>query len=129
MTTLFFFAGCGASGERDPAVEVILTALEAEYPLEQLSDPLIKGAKGGLNVWAYCLALGYPAVGYQKGYIEGPGAARDNWVCQRGTAQLAPQAARPIDMDAACAWQFGRPGMVARPSEEDHAWSWDCYSA
>lgn len=127
MTTLFLLAGCGASTADDPRVEGILAGLEEEYPLAELAEPLIQGAVGGLNVWAYCLSLGYPAVGYRKGFIEGPGAARDNWVCQRGTEQLAPQDARVVDMDEACAWQFGRTTVVARPSDEDHAWSWDCY--
>lgn len=129
VTILFLLAGCGASTSGDPRVEAILTELDGEYPLHGLAEPLIQGAVGGVNLWAYCLSLGYPAVGYRKGYIEGPGAARDNWVCQRGTEQLAPREARLVDMDQACAWQFGRSSIVARPSDEDHAWSWDCYGA
>jgi len=125
--TLFLFAGCIARETGDPEVEAILASLDAEYPLEELSEPLMQGALGGINMWAYCLSLGYPAVGYRKGYIEGPLAAHDNWVCQRGTEQLAPTDVHVVDLDAACSWQFGRDNIAARSADDDHAWSWSCY--
>lgn len=127
--TLFLLAACRASGPGDPEIEAILSGLEQAYPLQGAGDPLVQGSVGGLNVWAYCLSLGYPAVGYRKGYVEGPGAARDNWVCQQGSEQLAPQDFRLIDMDAACNWQFGRTNLVANPQDENHAWSWNCHGS
>ncbi len=120
-------AGCRASSVGDPEIEEILTELAAEYPLAEIEVPLYRGSLGGLNMWAYCLSEGYPAVGYRKGLVQGPGAARDNWVCQRGAEQLAPVDHDLIDMDAACQWQFDRPDVTARPTDEDHAWSWGCY--
>ncbi len=84
---------------------------------------------GGLNVWGYCESLGYSAVGYSRGYVQGPRAAYANWVCQTGTNQLAPVNPHPVDMAKACAWQFPQAGdsVVAKPSDPNHAWSWDCY--
>ncbi len=82
---------------------------------------------GGLNVWGYCQSLGYPTVGYRRGYVHGPRAAYANWVCQTGADQLAPVNARPVDMVKACQWQFHVDSVVARPSDPNHAWSWDCY--
>lgn len=126
---LFLLGGCRASSAGDPEVEAILADLEDAYPLAGRGDPLVRGSLGGINVWAYCLSVGYPAVGYRRGYFAGPGAARDNWVCQRGSEQLAPEDYRLIDMDAACNWQFGRSDLVARPQDEDHAWSWNCHAS
>ncbi len=128
VLTLFLFAACGASTSDDPEVARILGELADDYTLAEIELPLHKGSLGGLNMWAYCLSEGYPAVGYRKGTIEGEGAAWDNWVCQQGSEQLAPVGDELIDLDEACRWQFGRPDVVARPDDENHAWSWGCFA-
>lgn len=125
--TLLLLAGCNASTSSDTEVERILAQLAADYPITQVAEPLARGSLGGLNIWAYCLSLGYPAVGYQRGYVEGPEAAHDNWVCQRGTEQLDPVDALVIDLTDACRWQFDREEVEARPEDPDHAWSWNCF--
>lgn len=118
---------CGDRGDTPEEVTPVLDALAASYPVTAPLGPYRKGTLGGLNMWAYCLSLGYPTVGYRRGYVQGPDAAHDNWVCQRGTEQLAPVDARLVDMTEACRWQYGREDVVARPADPDHAWSWNCH--
>ena len=86
-----------------------------------------KNFLGGLNVWAYCQSQGYPTVGYRRGYVKGPRAAYNNWVCQKGVDQLAPVDPHPVDMIDACQWEYHRDSVVARPADPDHAWSWECF--
>jgi hypothetical protein len=102
--------------------------LLAVYTAAERAHPSPSRPLGGINVWGYCQSLGYPTVGYRRGIIEGPQAAYDNWVCQRGTDQLKPVEPKLVDMGDACAWQFKRPA-TARPDNPDHAWSWNCYPA
>jgi hypothetical protein len=84
---------------------------------------------GGLNVWAYCQSTGYPTVGYKRGFIEGPQAAYNNWVCQTGEDQFNPTDPHPINMTKACQWQYDRTAVQAHPDDPDHAWSWKCYAS
>ena len=72
--------------------------------------------------------MGYPTVGYQRGYVQGPRAAYANWACQTGADQLAPVDPRPVDMVKACRWQYG-DSVQARAADPNHAWSWECYGA
>ena len=84
---------------------------------------------GGLNVWAYCNSQGYPTVGYKRGWIEGPRYAYNNWACQTGPDQLNPTDPHPINMTAACQWQYDTKAVQAHPDDPDHAWSWKCWSS
>jgi hypothetical protein len=84
---------------------------------------------GGLDVWSYCISEGYPTVGYKRGYIAGPQAAFNNWVCQTGPDQLNPVNTHPINIVAACQWYYNRKAVQAHPDNPDHAWSWKCYAS
>jgi hypothetical protein len=97
------------------------------YSAAERAKPSPTRPLGGVNVWEYCQSLGYPTVGYKKGFIQGKQAAYDNWVCQKGTDQLKPVEPRVVDVAAACTWQYKVPDATARPDDADHAWSWNCY--
>ncbi|HEX7938483.1 MAG TPA: hypothetical protein VF483_05780 [Gemmatimonadaceae bacterium] len=99
------------------------------YSAAERAKPSPTRPLGGVNVWEYCRSLGYPTVGYKKGFIQGKQAAYDNWVCQRGTNQLKPVDPRLIDVAEACRFQYKVPDAIARPDDADHAWSWNCYPA
>ena len=88
-----------------------------------------KTVVGGLNVWAYCNSLGYPTVGYKRGYIAGPQAAFNNWVCQTGNDQFNPTDPHPVNLTKACQWQHDQVAIQAHPDDPDHAWSWKCYDS
>jgi hypothetical protein len=120
---LVALSACGggeapATAEADPL---------AAYSAAGRAAPSSTRILSGVNMWAYCNSLDYPAVGYRRGYIEGAQGADSNWVCQRGTIQLAPVDFVLVDMDAACRWQNGRTDVVARPDDPNHAWTWNCY--
>lgn len=124
LLTLAALSACRGSDEPPSAEDELLDAYSASAKArEPNAIPL-----GGINVWAYCNAQGYPTVGYRKGYIEGPEGASDNWVCQTGTDQLAPQDPVAVDMDAACRREYDREDVVARPTDPENAWSWHCYT-
>lgn len=91
----------------------------------------MKTGLGGLDVGGYCQSQGYNWVGYKKGYVAGPQAAYNNWVCQSGgwEDELSPIDPHPINLTAACQWQYGRNSVQAHPSDPDHAWSWGCYAS
>jgi len=122
-----FWCAAGACGRADesPGESDPL----AQYTAAERANPSANHVLSGVNLWAYCNSLGYPTVGYRRGYIEGPSGAYDNWVCQRGTEQLAPKDSVVVDMNAACRWQNGREDVLGRASDPNHAWSWSCYRA
>jgi hypothetical protein len=113
---------CGSGADRPTPTDSLL----ATYSQSGRADASMRSV-GGVDVWAYCKSIGYPAVGYKRGYIEGPNAATDNWVCQRGTDQLKPIEPKLVDMNEACWVYHKRRDLIARPHDPNHAWSWDCY--
>jgi hypothetical protein len=115
-------AACREAPKSDPATDPLLSAYST-------TDTTGRVPLGGVDVWAYCQSIGYPAVGYRRGFIKGTQAAHDNWVCQKGSDQLKPVDPKPVDMADACKWAFKRSDVTGRPSDPDHAWSWNCYVA
>jgi len=99
------------------------------YSAAERAKPSLARPLGGVNVWDYCQSQGYPTVGYKRGFIKGPQAAYDNWVCQKGTDQLKPVEPRLVDIAAACRFQYKVADATARPDDPNHAWSWNCYPA
>jgi hypothetical protein len=64
---------------------------------------------GGLNLDQYCSVLGEP----WDVLING------TWYCANG--------ADPINMTAACQWQFGASDVIAHQDIPNNAYSWSCY--
>ena len=118
-------AACSSEGGSKATTDTLLAA----YTAAERANPSASRPIGGIDMWGYCQSLGYPTVGYKRGFVEGPQGAYDNWVCQRGTNQLKPVDSKLVDMVAACRWQYKRGDVTARPDSANHAWSWNCYPA
>jgi hypothetical protein len=116
-------AACDARSSAGTARDSLLQA----YSAAEREKPSPSRPLGGVNVWEYCRSIGYPTVGYAKGYIQGKQGAYDNWACQRGTDQLKPVEPKLVDLVAACRFQYKVADAIARPDDADHAWSWNCY--
>jgi hypothetical protein len=112
-----------------PAASTARDTLLQAYTAAERAKPSLTRPLGGVNVWEYCQSLGYPTVGYKRGFIQGPQGAYDNWVCQRGPDQLKPVEPKLVDVAAACRWQYKVADAIARPDDATHAWSWNCYPA
>jgi DNA-binding beta-propeller fold protein YncE len=91
---------------------------------------------GGLDLAAYCSSLGYtggdegPAI-LTKGAVSGPRYAYENWACtSEASAVTTPITASGTapSMENACFSQYGVPSY-GFPTEEDNAFSWNCYEA
>lgn len=76
---------------------------------------------GGIDLDAYCQSLGATGATLMKP-LTGSGAATDNWACSGG------RSTGPVDMNAACQWQFYyHQSVTARAVDPNAAFSWLCY--
>lgn len=126
--TLLVAIGACDSGPTAPLNEAEAPLAVAQY---SFTNSGLKTVLGGLNVAGYCQSQGYNWVGYKKGFVAGPQAAYNNWVCQSGGYwdELNPIDPHPINLTAACQWQYDRTAVQAHPDDPDHAWSWKCYAS
>jgi hypothetical protein len=102
-------------------VAVSLAGASASAVRADASTPL-----GGLALTAYCQSLGYAGDILTKPRL-GPGAAYDNWRCFYGTRD-APTSLHRFSLDQACKFQYGHRAVEARPTNDDDAFTWICYS-
>jgi Fibronectin type III domain len=76
---------------------------------------------GGLSLDTYCRSLGYVKSELSNPQ-HGPQAAYNNWVCV-----AADGASVPIDMQKACESTYSARPILARPTDPDDAYTWNCY--
>ncbi|HLI56575.1 MAG TPA: hypothetical protein VKY26_06005 [Actinomycetota bacterium] len=76
---------------------------------------------GGLNLDAYCQHLGFTN-SQVDGPITGPNAAFE-WYCTTGTSQA------PINLQAACTYEYPGAGSVAYAQDLNDSYSWICVVA
>jgi hypothetical protein len=74
-------------------------------------------ALGGINIWNYCVHLGYTG---EK--VTSPNAY--GYVCTRADGTTAG-----INMDRACEWQYGRGDGLSRFSNFYSTTSWQCFGS
>lgn len=84
-------------------------------------DPSSPGIElGGLDLYAYCQSLGDASSYTAYPGQEIPGGAY-TWYCVSGTG-----AQTPIDLQAACIWEYPGNIAIAYPQDPDNSYSWIC---
>ena len=80
------------------------------------------GHVGGLPyLRGYCESIGYENNALARASL-GDYAAWDNWRCVRGNERV------PLDLDAACRYQYHRNDVFAEPTNSSNAATWWCYA-
>ena len=75
---------------------------------------------GGLDLNSYCQSLGFDHSMLIGNIVIGPGAAY-SWVCVTATGTQTP-----IDMQAACLYQYPGQVTIAYPQDVNNGFSWVC---